>query len=166
MRRNFIAVFAILVLAVFVTVLIAGEEHSYVGAKKCIMCHKGEKKFNVSEKWEASKHANATAQLEGQEVTGECYSCHATGHGAGGYNPAAEDPAVFAGVQCEACHGPGSDYKKMSIMKDREQAVANGLVIPTPEHCTTCHNTSHHEDMVFNYDEAWPQIAHPIERGE
>ena len=166
MRKNIISLFAVLLLVVFVSVLIAGDEHAYVGVSKCKMCHKGEKKFNVFEKREASKHANATAQLEGQEVTDECYACHATGFGKGGYDPAAEDPTIFAGVQCEACHGPGNDYRKMSIMKDREQAVANGLVIPSKEYCLTCHNNSHHEDMTFDYEEAWPQIAHPIERGE
>ena len=38
------------------------------------------------------------------------------------------------------CNGFGGDYKSMKIMKDREAAVAAGLVIPTEETCTGCHN--------------------------
>ena len=46
----------------------------------------------------------------------------------------------MTGVQCEACHGPGKDYKKKSIMQDREKAVANGLIIPDEKTCQKCHN--------------------------
>jgi len=43
-------------------------------------------------------------------------------------------------TDCEACHGPGSDYKKMSIMKDRAKAEAAGLIMPTLESCNEkCH---------------------------
>jgi len=55
-------------------------------------------------------------------------------------------------VQCEACHGAGSDYKKMSIMKDREKAVANGLEIPSQATCNGCHTGDDHSKSV-NYDE-------------
>lgn len=152
---------------VFVTALIAGEKHTYVGVKTCKMCHKGERKGMVFEKWEGSEHANATAQLEGQEVTDKCYGCHATGFGEeGGFAPDCETTETMAGIQCEACHGPGSDYKKMKIMKDPEAAKAAGLKMPAPEHCTTCHNNSHHADMIFNYEEAWPQIEHKLPEGE
>jgi DnaJ-class molecular chaperone len=42
-------------------------------------------------------------------------------------------------VDCETCHGPGSDYKVMSIMKDVEKAKAAGLILPTKEDCAKCH---------------------------
>ena len=57
---------------------------------------------------------------------------------------------VFEGVQCEACHGPGSLYKSAKIMSkkkyktDREAqhklALEAGLIIPTEETCVGCHN--------------------------
>jgi hypothetical protein len=43
-------------------------------------------------------------------------------------------------VDCEACHGNGADYMKMSIMKDVAKAKEAGLVMPTMEACTAkCH---------------------------
>ena len=43
-------------------------------------------------------------------------------------------------VQCEACHGPGSDYMKMNIMKDKKLAIENGLILPDEKVCKKCHN--------------------------
>ena len=56
------------------------------------------------------------------------------------------------GVQCEACHGAGADFKKMSIMKDRDAAVANGLVIPTQATCDGCHKDDGHSKAVVLAD--------------
>ncbi len=44
-----------------------------------------------------------------------------------------------AKVDCEDCHGPGSNYKTMAIMKDKAKAKAAGLVEPTEKDCKTCH---------------------------
>ncbi len=144
--------------------LVAQDEPAYVGVQSCKMCHKGEKKGMIYETWLEQKHAQATEAAigEGEGENELCLKCHSTGYGAGGYDPAAEDMEKFAGVQCEACHGPGSLYKKMSIMKDQEASVAAGLVIPTEETCLKCHNNSHHEDMTFNFKEAWAEIEHKI----
>lgn len=149
---------------VFVSQSRAQEEHQYVGVKTCKMCHKGEKKGMIFEKWAQSKHAQATAVLKekGEEDNELCLKCHSTGYGAGGYDPASEDSTKFVGVQCEACHGPGKDYKKLSVMKDKEAAIAAGLVIPTEETCTQCHNTSYHKDLIFKFDEFYQKIEHKI----
>ncbi len=42
-------------------------------------------------------------------------------------------------VECETCHGPGSDYMKMSIMKDPAAAKAAGLILPDKAACAKCH---------------------------
>ena len=42
-------------------------------------------------------------------------------------------------VDCETCHGPGSDYKAMSVMKNLEAAKKAGLVVPTKTDCAKCH---------------------------
>lgn len=44
-------------------------------------------------------------------------------------------------LDCEACHGPGSEYRTMAVMKDPERARAAGLVIPTADFCGRCHRT-------------------------
>ena len=58
----------------------------------------------------------------------------------------------FDGVQCEACHGAGGDFKKMSIMKDVEAAKAKGLVIPTQETCNGCHTGEDHAKKIVLAD--------------
>lgn len=113
-------------------------DHAYVGAKKCKMCHKVE--FTS---WQATKHAKATdtakAGAEGRSFEPSCLKCHATN--------ADEN---LPGVQCEACHGPGANYKKMSVMKDMEKAMANGLLIATQATCDGCHDgQDHHKKKVF-----------------
>ena len=67
----------------------------------------------------------------------ECLSCHATGYG----EPFSEKTTVkdLRGVQCEACHGPGSEYKSMRVMKDPKLARKNGLLDITRETCLRCH---------------------------
>jgi hypothetical protein len=114
-------------------------DHEYAGAAKCKMCHKVQ-----YASWENTKHAKATEVAKAsteREYSADCLQCHATN--------ASED---FAGVQCEACHGPGNDYKKMSIMKDIEAAKANGLIIPTQETCDGCHTGDDHAKKVVLAD--------------
>jgi hypothetical protein len=104
------------------------------------MCHKVQ-----YASWEKTTHASSTehAKAATDRAFGpDCLKCHATN--------ASED---LPGVQCEACHGPGSDYKKMSIMKDREQAVANGLVIPSQATCDACHIGDDHASKKVYADE-------------
>ena len=54
-------------------------------------------------------------------------------------------------MQCEACHGPGSDYKSMKVMKDRDASIAAGLVIPVEETCKSCHTGAPHDQKPFDY---------------
>ena len=42
-------------------------------------------------------------------------------------------------IDCEGCHGPGSDYMKMSVMKDPAAAKAAGLIMPDKAACGKCH---------------------------
>ena len=52
--------------------------------------------------------------------------------------------------------------KRLSIMKDKQQAVANGLVIHdnNAEFCKTCHNSDSPTFKSFDYDEYWDKIKH------
>jgi hypothetical protein len=114
---------------------VQAADHAYAGADKCKMCHKVQ--FTS---WETTTHAKATDAAKAstdRAYTPECLKCHAT-------NASADLP----GVQCEACHGPGEDYKKMSVMKDRDAAIANGLVIPTQATCDGCHVGDDHAKKV------------------
>lgn len=120
--------------------LTASAEPTYIGAAKCKMCHKVQ-----YDSWAQTKHAKATDDAKAStkwKFEAACLTCHATN----------KDEAL-AGVQCEACHGAGSDYKSLSVMKDVAKAKAAGLVIPTEETCTSCHDgKDHHKSQKFTKD--------------
>ncbi|NOY89144.1 MAG: hypothetical protein GXO93_07125 [FCB group bacterium] len=112
-------------------------EHQYVGAKKCKMCHIAQYKS-----WSKTPHAQAFDSLSAaDQKKPECVKCHITGKLA--------DGTVLKGVQCEACHGPGKDFKSMKIMsrtkwkadpeKQKKLALAAGLIMPTEKTCVRCH---------------------------
>ena len=42
-------------------------------------------------------------------------------------------------LDCEGCHGPGSEYKALAVMKDPVKAKAAGLVEPDAPFCGRCH---------------------------
>ena len=132
---------------VFAAVAIAALSASptYVGVEKCRICHN--KQYKV---WESSKHAKAFNALNPDEQKQDkCLKCHTTGH-----------EAKFKGVQCEACHGPGSGYKTIPIMKDRAKAIAAGLVIPSEETCKKCHNANSPNFKGFDFKSQWEKIKH------
>ncbi|MBU8932663.1 MAG: cytochrome c family protein [candidate division Zixibacteria bacterium] len=107
-----------------------GAAHEYVGVKKCKMCHK---KDGIHESWLATKHATAWDSLSAEDQKNKALApFYTTG-------TTAKD-VLLTGVQCEACHGAGSDYKKKTVMKDRDKAVAAGLIIPDSTSCMVCHN--------------------------
>ncbi len=137
----------------------------YVGVKKCKMCHKGKKRGEVYEKWEKGPHAKAfeSIKAKGEEKNPECLKCHATAFEMGGYKVGDSSAANFEGVQCETCHGPGSDYKKLSIMKDKKKAMEMGLIEPTEAVCKKCHGINEHTGK-FNFQEAWQKINHNFEK--
>jgi hypothetical protein len=115
----------------------AEVKHDYAGADKCKICHK---KDGVYPSWEETPHAKAWASLKPEnQAKKECVACHTTGTTAEGVQ--------LEGVQCEACHGPGGDYKKMSIMKDLKLAMENGLLMPDEKTCLKCHNENVPEEF-------------------
>jgi len=136
-------------------------DFKYIGAKKCSVCHKGTKKGSVYKTWLSKGHATAfeNVKKKGEEKNAECLKCHTTGFKKGGYKIDDVKASKFEGVQCEACHGAGSVYKKISMMKNRELALKNGLTNITEKTCTECHDGSEHAGK-FNYKEALIKISH------
>ena len=127
-----------LIIAIVALGSIANAAPTYVGAEKCKMCHKIQ-----YTSWAETKHAKATENAKASvdmKFEAACLTCHATN----------KDEAM-AGVQCEACHGPGSDFKSIAVMKDLEKAKAAGLIIPTQESCNGCHDgKDHHKNVKFD----------------
>ncbi len=147
MRKLSIAALLLAVLALAVAGVFAAEEKAkadkeeakfeYVGAKKCKICHK-----EVYESWSKTSHATNFSKLSAEEQKkDECARCHITGTDAKG--------VLIENVECEACHGPGSAYKSPKIMskkawpaepeKYKQMAIDAGLIYPTAETCTRCH---------------------------
>ncbi len=162
-----------LVLAAFS--LAASGPHKYVGSAKCKTCHMTPKSGEAFPIWQKSKHAKAFEALATDEAkkiassmgisdpqkSDRCLSCHTTAHGV----PDSLKEATLTmaeGVGCEACHGPGADYKAMTIMKDRQKAIAAGLLIPDEKTCLGCHNEKSPTYKPFKYQEMLKNIAHPI----
>lgn len=171
MRKSLLILAATVVCAAFVittTTLFAEETEgtpTYVGANKCKICHKGEKNGEIWEKWEADPHSKAMESLDpekGENTNPECLRCHTTGYGAGGYGAEGMEELDLANVGCEACHGPGSEYKSMKIMKDPEAALAAGLIVPDESTCMACHNEDSPTFKGFDFAEYWAQIEHKL----
>lgn len=151
---------------IFITSLFS-QEFTCVGAGKCKICHKSEKQGKQFQIWEASKHFKSFAALTSEEAKAnvsdapdnpKCLKCH---------SPLSEKASKLKeeGVGCEVCHGPGSAYKKISVMKDKEKAKSNGLIVyvsseDIKKQCLTCHEDAH--DKPFDFAAAWEKIKHPV----
>jgi hypothetical protein len=142
MRLRFVALFCVVCLLMALPAF--AQKPTYIGADKCgKMCHKIE-----YTSWLTTKHAKAFESLKpADQAKAECVGCHVTG--------GSKD---LPGVQCEACHGAGSDYKAISVMKDKAKAKAAGLIIPDEKACVTCHNKKSPNFKGFNFAEAVKKV--------
>ena len=135
------------------------DECSFVGTKKCKMCHikqyKSWKKTRMSQAFELLKPGVRAdrKKLVGLDPDADytkdetCVPCHVTGYGKPGGFVSVEETPDMAGVGCEVCHGAGSGYlqKGFMTMKNKEfklsEVIAAGLVIPDESTCVDqCHN--------------------------
>jgi hypothetical protein len=162
MKKLMTVVFAVLFVAVIFGVT-PTDAADYVGAKKCKMCHikqyKAWEKTTMADSFEnlkpgvkadAKKKASLDADKDYTHDAG-CLKCHTTGYGQPGGFTSIEETPKLAGVQCESCHGPGSEYKNL-MKKNKEykldEAKAQGLIRPEDDEagCMVCHGA----DSPFN----------------
>jgi hypothetical protein len=114
----------------------------FVSAAGCAQCHPAQ-----AEQWAGTRHAGAFESLSPQDrVRAECLGCHVTGFGAPGGFGSGPD---LAGVQCEACHGPGSLHPAVRIGRARRAVEAS---------CRACHTPS--QSPGFDLAEAWKKVVH------
>lgn len=164
------------IFTILISLMLFSQEFSYIGAGKCKTCHKTEKQGKQFPIWEENQHSKSFAALSSPEASAKaqemgvenpaesskCFKCHA---------PLFEKAPELKeeGITCEVCHGPGSAYKKLSIMKSREESVANGLIVyesteAIKKHCLTCHENAH--EKSFDFEAAWEKIKHPVPEKE
>ena len=181
MKKKVLLSISLLAMGVFLlgTASVAMAGHEIVGAAKCKMCHKKVKVGAQYPKWAESKHAKAYETLasdEAKKIATEkglgdpqkeeaCLKCHTTQDflGADVAVSATGKYVITEGVGCEACHGAGSDYKKKSVMKDHDAAVAAGMTREKSEaFCVKCHNDESPTFKAFDFEKQWAEIDHPI----
>ncbi|MBI4652426.1 cytochrome c family protein [Candidatus Desantisbacteria bacterium] len=112
----------------------------YIGAIECGICH-----TEVYESWKKQRHSKAYDRLQNSDKENpKCLKCHTTGYGEQKFY----EQVNLEGVQCEACHGPGSLYRPMNIMKVRKKANELGLIFPIDplKVCRKCH--LHRQDRM------------------
>ena len=153
----------------------------YVGARVCTECHTGPRRGHQFSLWRTSAHARAYASLwspvakkitelsgipEEPQEAAMCLGCHATAYDAEAWEK--EDTFFLEdGVQCELCHGPGSEYMAKDIMMNPSKAMMNGLMMPDETGCMRCHNVKGSHVAYLgsaNFDamQAKKMIAHPV----
>jgi YVTN family beta-propeller protein len=163
----------------------AVKQPIYVGARACAKCHEGKAAGNQYSHWLGTAHsqawaalalpeAKAMARLAGiadePEKAPVCLGCHATAAESEKWE---RDPgfSIEDGVQCEKCHGPGSEYMSDKVMRDPEAARRAGLRKFTKRDCAVCHYVkgSHaavHQKAAIDVDTAWLILAHPVPKKE
>jgi hypothetical protein len=158
--------------------IFAQSKFKYIGAKACMPCHLTPKSGAAYKVWQANKHSKAFATLAtpaAKEIAQKqgiadpqkdekCMKCHDTAFGVA----AAQLAPTFKageGVGCEVCHGAGSEYKTMQVMKDIDTGKIKGetvgLTKPDEKACVKCHNSESPTFKEFNFAEASKKIAHP-----
>jgi hypothetical protein len=166
-------------LALILAAAAVAADAEFEGVDGCKMCHKKDKSGDQYGKWLEGPHAGAYEALASDaakaiatekglgnpQEAAECLKCHVT---AAGVDPArlGSKYKVEDGVGCESCHGPGSEYKSMKVMKaitaGETDAASVGLVKPTAETCTGCHNEESPTFKGFDFAEYSKKIDHSI----
>lgn len=190
MRNKRIGILVTAALALVALLVWAGSSTAqpkdpvYVGVGVCVECHEGPAAGHAYSIWRLTPHAKAYAALslpvseEIARLSGipqkprearVCLGCHTTGADAEEWERD-ETFRVEDGVQCETCHGPGSEYADAEVMKDPELAKKRGLRKPTRQTCMICHGPKGSHQAVldvwpYDVDVALRRIAHPRPEG-
>jgi len=137
------------------------EGAQYVGEAKCKKCHfkqhrtwKKNTKYPHSKAWDVLQpHLKSADQKDAEGRL--CVSCHVTGFGEadrGGFKDA-ESSANLLSVQCEACHGAGSNHVKAGekLKAEKRKKFNPGektFTIRKTTACSNCHNPHHPHDKI------------------
>jgi hypothetical protein len=99
---------------------------------------------------EAKRIAELSGITEEPQKASACLGCHTTAWDTEPWERL--DTFLFEdGVQCERCHGAGSDYIDADIMIDPEEAAKHGLKKPSLRDCAMCHKPKGSHELL-----GWP----------
>jgi len=132
---------------------IAKEENPehFLGSELCMRCHVEE-----GEQWKTTSHSLAWQTLVNakKDATPECVTCHSVGFNKpGGFVSNSATPHL-AGVQCENCHGIGTQHEAFAAPPHRITSAV----------CEQCHHGEN--DPEFDFAKKLPKIAHDNFSGE
>ena len=159
----------------------APKQPVYVGSRACGACHAGKGMGNQYGLWLHSKHSRAYATLarpeskqivaisglrQAPQEAAICLGCHATAYNAEAWEKD-DGFRTEEGVQCEACHGPGSEYMSEALMRNPQEAMKAGLRMPDEGFCMGCHIEKGSHVAVLkspkiDAKKAMAQLAHPL----
>ncbi len=153
---------------------------TYLGGASCSGCHSAQ-----ATKWNGTGHATTlSTELKGEGstfFTAECVSCHSTGYDVNASNNGFDDrdfvfpntlspesyQAVLtnspeamklADVQCEACHGPGSQH----MGNTADFKIATSI---SSDNCAICHDSGEHNVLPAQWDVSRHGNPTTVERG-
>ena len=130
---------------------------AYVGSDKCAICHAGGSGGDQHTTWLETHHADAWETLQSSGGAASfCEGCHTVGIKGYGVNTSAMDAGwdevridKFVNVQCENCHGPGSEHAESG---DPSKITVNYEAAT----CGSCHTGTHHP----TFDQEWELSPH------
>ncbi|MFB3828311.1 MAG: multiheme c-type cytochrome [Bryobacteraceae bacterium] len=135
---------------------------TYVGAQRCAACHSGALGVDMVTPWSKTKHAkifkDGVNGVASDHYSASCLRCHTVGYDAdpaavnGGFDdlatalkwvfPVVQKPGVFealpealknvGNIQCENCHGPGSQHAATGSRMLISVSLGSGV-------CAQCH---------------------------
>lgn len=85
-------------------------KYRYIGNAKCRLCHRD---FFVGRKKDPHIYSYELLIATGHQKNERCLGCHTTGYNVeSGFKSFKRTPKLI-GVQCEGCHGPGSEHVRL-----------------------------------------------------
>jgi hypothetical protein len=119
----------------------------YIGMETCARCHD-----RTASDFMVSPHFRTFARMteSENERNAKCLPCHTTGYGQfSGYDPESDEKGGIdlRGVQCEACHGPGTKHTRDGKYKEGAR-----------KSCRACHDSKN--SPHFNFQTFWAKVGH------
>lgn len=137
-------------------------DYRYVGNDKCRLCHRD---FFVGRKQDHHDHAMSYIVDSEYKDNPKCLVCHSTGYGVNtGFVSITQTPRL-SNVQCEGCHGPGSNHLRIATVKKTGGGFLAGTDRPDrlKKMCKSCHTErwnrsySDFESSYAKYRKALPK---------
>jgi hypothetical protein len=119
----------------------------YVGDKRCSECHQA-----AHETLSTTPHQRALKALKdtADEYDPECIRCHVTGWAMETGFVDFDLTPTHVNVNCEACHGPGSEHSNNNM-----PTLGGKVDLNT---CVRCHDPDN--SPQFKFEKYWPRIEH------